>query len=217
MKNIFALIVLAALITSCSKEETSKIKNVDLSSLEEGQKSYYYRYTTSCDNMEDDFEFTGDTLILEVVKVEEELYMKEYVTPNSPLYLDGSWTEEISYSVKNAGSGLIMPDHWNSALFFFYSNDTLRLGMNHDVNLIQDGCKMLLEDEPFIGNDIGNISHFKVGPVQYNDLTAVSCEPLENLDAYLIHDENRLYGSHVILFDWGNVGKEVVSGWKLDD
>jgi hypothetical protein len=217
MKYISYFFAFVILMPSCSKDDSSNLntENIDLSELKAGQKAEYHRYTTSCADINGDFKFTGDTLIVEVIEQNDELFLKEYVTANSPLYLDGSFDTDVIYPVKNAGQGVIMPERWNSALFFFYANDTLRLHMDSNVHLIQEQCKMMLDDEPFIGNDIGEISSFQIGPVKYNDLTVVSCEPLEHLDAYLIHDDNRLYGSHVIIFDFFNGGGEMVSGWKL--
>ena len=199
MKNLLYLFAFSLIVSSCGKNEDFEFEDekINLSNLKEGQKSIYYRYMTSCENLTKDFEYTGDTLIVEVISQNQNLYFKEYVTPNSPLYLNGSFVTEVIYPVKNVGQGVVMPERWNSALFFFYANDTLRLGMNPNVNLVQEKCKMFVNGDPFIGNDIGEISKFQIGPIIYRNLTVVSCEPLENLDAYLLHDDDQLYGSHM--------------------
>lgn len=211
---------LVILASSCSEEQDCCVplpidpSKVNLSSPEIGQKTTYWRYTTTCADVNGDFQYTGDKLILEVVNVNDQLSFQESLTEDSPMYQAGAFQEPIQYPVTVTDGKLIMPERWESALFFFYANDVLTLEPNHDVILQQDACKLLQNTDPFIGNDIGILPAFKVGPLENEGKTAVSCEPFFNLDAYLIYDAIQLNMSHVITF--GNApNEEVVSGWVL--
>ncbi|MCB0676336.1 MAG: hypothetical protein KDC30_06610, partial [Saprospiraceae bacterium] len=127
-----------------SKEE------VDLTTLKVGQRSLFVRYTTTCENLEADFAFTGDTLIWEVVStIEGDLQLKESFTERSPLYLNGA-QEPVIYPVTGDGKKVLLPQRELSNLFFFYANDTIFLQPAASVPLQQDACRLMLQSEPFI-------------------------------------------------------------------
>ncbi len=218
---LFSFLLLSLfLITACNKDEdpqpSTPDNTINFSDLREGQSTTYIRYTTKCDSLDQLFEYSGDTLILEVIKRNDSLFFVESVTPESPLYLSGAFVNPVEYPVFAYSDRINIPNRFASALFFFYENDDLFVNPQHDVNLIQSDCRLLQDNEPFIGNDIGYVDHFEVGDVKIEEKTAVSCEPLNDLDAYLIYDEKELIVSHVILFE-GLIGPttERVSGWKV--
>ena len=219
--NILLLIGILAFTFSCStKKEDPFLPEpdnlVNFSDLREGQQTTYIRYTTKCDSLEDLFQYTGDTLILEVVSRNDSLFFKETVTVYSPLYLNGQFTEPVEYPVTLLEDKIYIPERFSSALFFFYENDYIYLKPQHDVDLVQEGCRLMQEGQPFIGNDIGALTSFEIGNIKVNDKTSISCEPLEDLDAYLIYDNEHLEVSHVIILE-GFLGsvEERVLGWKM--
>lgn len=182
-------------------------EKVDFSHPEVGQKSRFIRYESTCDDLTGNFNFTLDTLMLEVVEVQGHISLQESLTPESPMFKAGQFPEPIVYPLTSAGDYALIPERWSSALFFFYGNDTLRLNVSHDVQLVQDACKMMLENQPFIGDEIGFIKKFEVGPIKQEDKTAVSCVPvIIDVEAYLVSDTRNLYLSHTIS---GNA----VNGW----
>lgn len=223
MKQLSLLFFSLILLTwSCSKDDTVNPKPisanaVNFSNLQAGQQSFYKMYTTKCDSLDEEFAFTGDTLVLEVVEGEASLQLREYFTEKSPRYLSGANTETIEYPVKSEGTNAILPQRENSFLFFFYANDTLRLQPEQRVDLVQQDCKLHLEGNPFIGNDIGNVATFTIGDITVRDKISASCEPFFDLDAYLIYDENQLSMSHVIHeeYFWDDLISTRIQGWVL--
>lgn len=221
--NIFCTLLFFGLLftTACvSKDEEPQPSDpdtgVNFSNLQEGQKSRYVRYTSKCDSLGQLFEYTRDTLILELIQRNDSLFFVESVTPRSPLFLDGSFVNPVEYPVTGFADRINIPQRFASALFFFYENDDLFLKPQHDTDLIQSDCRLLQDSEPFIGNDIGYLDRFEVGSIKITDKTAVSCEPLTEVDAYLIYDENKLLLSHVVVLE-GFLGweEERVFGWEL--
>lgn len=223
MKQLSLLLFSLILLTlSCSKEEEIKPKTIpanaiNFANLQAGQQSFYQMYTTKCDSLDEEFSFTGDTLVLEVIEGEASLQMREYFTENSPHYLSGANTETVEYPVKSDGTNAILPQRDNSLLFFFYANDTLRLQPEQRVDLVQQDCKLHLAGEPFIGNDIGNIDNFTIGDITLRDKISASCEPFFDLDAYLIYDANQLSMSHVVYeeYFWDVLIATRIEGWIL--
>ena len=84
------VIITLLALPSCKKEEvekpagTSTFSPVNFQQLAPGQKTYYRGYSSSCDNVDDDFMWTDDVLVLEVVKENDTLFFKEYYTSDSP-------------------------------------------------------------------------------------------------------------------------------------
>lgn len=217
-------LTVVTLLFACSKSdelpdptpEPSK-EEVDLTTLKVGQRSLFVRYTTTCENLEADFAFTGDTLIWEVVStIEGDLQLKESFTERSPLYLNGA-QEPVIYPVTGDGKKVLLPQRELSNLFFFYANDTIFLQPAASVPLQQDACRLMLQSEPFIGNDIGVVPTFELGPLRQEDQLAVSCvPPIFDVEAYLVYDEHRLRMSHVIT-NGCCTAPSTVNGWvRLD-
>ena len=212
--SIFTILLSACMtIISCSQEEEIIRQvpdgNVDLSHLADGQQSMYLRYSTTCSTLSADFKFTGDTLILETILTDEGFKLKESLTAGSPSYTGTS----SMFSILKENDDVLIPDRSSSALFFFYGNDTIHLNPAGKVSLRQSNCKLMLSGQTFVGDEIGQIESFTIGPVKQIDKTAVSCIPLIfQLDAYLIYDEKHLYMSHTV----STADQSTVSGWVLN-
>ena len=217
MRRIGMLIFLGITFMACEEDNPFvdpiiSEGNIELSHLQVGQKSMYLRYSTNCDRLNEDFEYTGDSLILEVVEIDNQLYLQESFSMGSPLFASN---EPVVYPITSQESRVLIPERWNSALFFFYANDTLHLNPQHDIVLRQTACTLTGNFSPFIGNDIGFVKSFKIGPLRQVDKTVVSCEPLIfNLDGYLLYNEDHLYQTHAVIND--AVGANI-SGWVLKD
>lgn len=211
--------MMVLLFTACNEDDTAEVVPsfpthlVNFSDLQVGQKTIYRRYESTCTDLNGDFTWTGDTLIAEVIETDNVLQLKEYFTPNSPMYINGM-TEPIIHPITSDGAIVEIPDRALSQLFFFYGSDSIHLAPQQQVDLAQNSCRLNQGNEAFIGNDIGQLNSFKIGTeVDYTDKIAVSCVPgFWNVDAYLIYDENQLYASHVIAT--GTFGEQVL-GWSL--
>ncbi len=172
---------------------------VDLGNPQVGQKTYFQGFITLCESLEEDFEYTGDTLILEVFERENEYFFGEYFTPHSGTYLDSQVHDTTYYPFKVAESFILLPERSRSTLFFFYGNDTLRLNPPSRAALVQEDCYLQLEGEVFDGDEIGKVRKIELGEIKINDKTAVSCIPLIfDLDAYLVYDSKELHLSYSI-------------------
>jgi hypothetical protein len=207
-------ILFSLILVACHSDETfteiiAGEGNINLANLEEGQKSKYLRYQSTCGSSE--LQFTGDTLLVEAVIMGEKVYLKESLTLGSPANVGGYRL----FEVKRNGHDVLIPERDGSFLFYFYGNDTLHLQPSWKVDLIQQGCRMILNGENFIGNEIGRIPDFRIGNIRQVDKTVVSCVPIFfAIDAYLIYDENYLYMSHTVTNDLGDA---FVSGWVISD
>ena len=189
-------------LLACKKDEQPKPTSngnynpVVLSDLTPGQNTTYRAYTTTCGNLNGDFRFTGDLLVLEVLEVDDTLYFKEYYTEDSPSAAGGF---EYMHPVIVEDDYLLIKERWGSQLFYFYGNDTVFLNPDEQVVLEQSGCQLMQAGTPFIGNDIGHLSDFSFGGVHIEDRTAVSCVPMMfGLEAYLFYNDQELTASHTI-------------------
>ncbi|MEZ4776485.1 MAG: hypothetical protein R3D00_25135 [Bacteroidia bacterium] len=212
--SLFALLTFAACKVAPVVPDPAENKDaVNFAAPAVGQKSLFLHYTTTCQQLNKDFVFTGDTLILEVIEKSGQIHLRESLTPTSPMYVSGAFQQPIEYSLTSAGDYALIPDRWNSALFYFYGNDTLRLNYPTDVTLVQNDCKLMLSGDPFIGDEVGFVKSFAFGDIRQTDKTVVSCIPVMlQLDAYLISDARHLYMSHTVIDDMGpNHAK--VQGW----
>lgn len=222
--NLLFIVFLLGL-NACSKKELPIIdpnpideKLINLSNLKDGQKSIYIKYETTCENRQTDFVYTGDTLIVEVVETDSGMVLQESYTIHSPLYSlhDDNQNPKI-IPVESKDKMLLLPERWTSNLFYFYGNDTLQVDPTHSTIIKQDGCYLMQEENPFIGNDIAWLDRLEVGDIVQENKTAVSCVPFFELDAYLIYDKHQLYQSHAISFVTlnGEVLEDLTSGWIL--
>lgn len=220
------LILSLALITlACTKEpiESSRVitepvleGNVNLAAPAVGQKSLFLRYYTQCEDLDGLFEYTGDTLQVEVIEESGQMLIRETFTEFSTSMLNGGIVEPLSYPISCDGKKVLIPEREQSHLFFFYGNDTIRLETNMDVDLAQRDCKLFDSNDVFIGDDIGYLETFQLGSMEQKSKIAVSCVPVITLDAYLIYDKQQLHVSHVIYTSnfMGNISQSI-QGWEL--
>ncbi len=224
--NNFLLICAIVFFNTCAKDNDPVIEDpiipipenaVNLSDLKTGQQSMFMGYTSTCDSLEEKFEYTRDTLVVEVVEQGGELFLKEYFTEHSPISMDTlTPNDPVYYPIHGIENNVLIPERTQSSLFFFYGNDTIRLNRQHDVNLVQDGCKLMVDSNPFIGDEIGVVNDFKFGEVSVTNKTVVSCVPMVDIDAYLIYNDEQLFLSHTVTIVefMGNI-EEYISGWEL--
>lgn len=223
IKNLFFFSCLI-LLFSCNKEDQivapnpiEKDTGITLTNLQVGQTSTYIRYTTTCENEESDFQYTGDSLVVTVIEKDGQLYLEERITDGSPMLQDDGVEQIFTHIVHGDGQRIMIPERGTSQLFYFFGNDTLPVLAEVNVDLKQNGCQLFLNENPFIGNEIGKIEQFKVGDIIQTDKRSVSCIPMFTIDAYLIYDNRRLYQSHTIHFEtfWDEVLSDVIIGWVL--
>lgn len=222
--TIFSILCCSILLLACEKTPLDppnfKENAVQLSNLKVGQLSQYVRYTTNCSEMESDFEWSRDTLNLRVIEKNDQLYFEESLTPHSPMFLSGAFVTPITYPVASKNGRLLIPERENSALFFFYGADEMQLekAPAFFLNpLKQESCRMMLKGEVFVGDEIGIIDDFTVGPLNLQNKIAVSCVPIfVGVEAYLAYDSYQLYLSHAITIDEFNGTRfEFIQGWYL--
>lgn len=225
MKNYcYHLIAICFLASSCEKAEVVpgpfKEGAVHFKDLKAGQESKFVRYTLNCNDFEESFQWTGDTLVLKVIEEGKELYFQESLTPGSPMYLQGGDINPVTYPIERQVDQLYLPQREDSKLFYFYGSDYLVLKkepstlLNH---LEQDNCYMNLKGEAFIGDEIGIIDQFEIGTFKVENKMAVSCIPIYlGIDAYLSYDLDQLYLSHVIhKSEFNGQRTDSVEGWFL--
>lgn len=224
MKN-YLILGLVVLTLACSKDDiqgpiviTEPVPegSINWAAPEAGQRSLFFNYTTQCDDLDGAFEFIGDTLVVEVIEENGQQLLKEQMTEHSISVINGNPNDPIVYPITCDGEKVLIPERENSALFFFYGNDTLRLTTPMDVSLQQQDCKLFHNDNLFIGDDIGFVESFQMGEVEKKSKVAVSCVPIVNVDAYLIYDRQQLHVSHVIYTStfMGDVTYSI-QGWML--
>lgn len=184
---------------------------VDFADPQDGQKTMYLNYTSTCESLDGDFEFTGDTLILEVLQSNKATVLMEYFTPNS---ISGRF-DTIYHQIESHGTFALLPERTKSSLFYFYGNDTLRLQPNNHQKVKQDGCRLVIGGKNFEENEIGYLETVTIGDFTIEDKTVVSCIPMPLfLDGYLAYDANHLYLAHTASASEFNGNQDsFVSGW----
>lgn len=220
--NAQLFILMTVLVTiSCSKDDfPSPIVNdnaVILTDLQIGQTSTYIRYTHSCSDESVDFAYTGDTLLLSVIDQNGQLYFEERITDHSPMAANVSVAQIVRHPVFGDREKVLIPERFNSKLFFFFGNDTIPVMEQHSALLKQEGCLLYQTDTPFVGNDIGKLDQFVIGDIVQKDKRTVSCVPIVDLDAYLIYDDYQLFQSHTIVRQefFGQTVAIDIQGWVL--
>lgn len=215
MKKLLLLFCSFSLLFVACNEDESSVESIingsiNLSDLKAGQSSQFISYNSQCDYLSDSFSLTGDTLIVEVIEEYNVLKFKESFTEYSPTYLSGM-TEPVIHSVLAYENFVLIPERFNSNLFFFYGNDTIHIKNFTPKEMVQNSCKIDYDGSTFIGDEIGKVDKFTVGDFEHQEKTVVSCLPMWfDFDAYLIYDEEQLLMSHTI-----NRMNNVVSGWTI--
>lgn len=184
---------------------------VDFADPQNGQKTMYLNYTSTCESLDGDFEFVGDTLILEVLKSNKATVLMEYFTP----YSTSGRVDTVYHEIESHGTFALLPERIKSSLFSFYGNDTLRLQPDNHQKVKQDGCRLSIKGENFEENEIGFLKSVTIGDVTIEDKTVVSCIPMPLfLDGYLAYDRNHLYLAHTASANEFNGSQtSFVSGW----
>jgi hypothetical protein len=212
LRNLSALSLVLIIVWACDDTVPSLINEhpLNFSQPQVGQKAYFQRYTSTCGNMTLDFEFTGDTLEVALTEVDGQFYLEERFTSGSPLFNAGN-TNAVPHKIEFKDDFALIPERTVSALFYFYGNDTIWLNPTQKENMTQNTCRIDFAGQTFVGEEIGNISNFQIGPVKEQNKTVVSCVPNWNIvqfDAYLIYDESVLSISHVVRDDG------LIQGWS---
>ena len=98
---LITLLCFTLFILACEKTAIDpphfKENAVQLSNLKAGQLSQFLRYTTNCNEMESNFEWSQDTLNLRVIEKNDQLYFEESLTPHSPMFLSGAFVAVEAY------------------------------------------------------------------------------------------------------------------------
>lgn len=168
---------------------------VNFSDPQDGQKTVYLRYESTCERLDKEFTYTGDTLIVEVMKTERATVLMEYYTPGSPSFeflADTAFHEIFSH-----GDFVLLPEREKSAIFWFYGNDTLRLEPKRHEKIQQAGCELVVDGRNFLETEVGHLTSFEMGSIRIEDKSVVSCIPMViAANAYLFHDAYHVYMSH---------------------
>lgn len=219
MKNLAMLMLVLSLVwTACSKKDDNILpvpdaSKINLSDLRIGQKSTYVGYEMTCSDTPI-LTYTGDTLNVEVIEKDGNLFLRETFTKHSPMiaiHPDGT-----TYSVSANSDFLLLKDRAGSRLFYFYANDTLHIDPAHSTDVHQVGCMLNKGADPFIGNDIAYLERLEMDGIVQEKKTVVSCEPYFELDGYLIYDNYQLQQSHTVFFDTiGSIEHGTATGWVL--
>jgi hypothetical protein len=222
MKKLLLICCCFSVLFACNEDEPKVepiepitpivYKKINLSNLEVGQRSQFINYTSNCNDLNGAFTLVGDTIIVEVISENGELKFKEYFTEYSPSYLNGS-VNPIIHKVIPHDNFILIPERFNSNLFFFYGNDTIHIKNMSQENMVQNNCRIDYNGSTFIGAEIGKIDIFTVGDLEYQEKTVVSCLPIWfDFDAYLIYDQDELFMSHAV-----NRSDNSISGWTILD
>ena len=194
-KTKILTLVFSIILLSCSEDKISSNfivdsnHGLDLKNIEVGNKSTYVMYSSECGS---NFQFTGDTLLVEITENIEGIFMTETFTDGS--ILEGS----RSHKIEPHNDYLLVPNRGNSNLLFFYGNDTIFLEREPSVALHQEDCQLFTSSSQFVGDEIGQVERFTVGPIIIEDRKSISCVPMVfDLDAYIFYDD-RLSAIHTI-------------------
>lgn len=214
MKNfIYILAVSVFTMTACEKEINEQLKEgaVNLSKLEKGQVSKFVGFQSICGES-NKFEYTGDTLIMEVKEINDDLFLSEYLSPFSK----NKAHDIISLSaVRQMDNGIELTNRINSKFFNFYGSDTLKLDDAMAVSMKQKNCIVEVDNETFRGDQMGKISSFTIGDIQVKNKIIVSCIPFIEVDGYLLYDKNQLFLNYALYTSTFNgVSTNTITGWK---
>ena len=214
MKNlIYIFAVSVFMLAACEKEINEQVTEgaVNLSKLETGQISRYIGFQSICGE-NDKFEYTGDTLIMEVKDVNGDLFLAEYLSPFSK----NKEHDFISLTaVRQMNNGIEFTNRINSKFFNFYGSDTLKLDDAMAVSMKKKNCIVEFDNETFRGDQMGKISSFQIGDIQVKNKIIVSCVPIIEVDGYLLYDQNQLYLNYALYTSTFNgVSSNTITGWK---
>lgn len=195
MKYISLLICSLIFLIACSDDNTSSFitvnssAGINLQNLESGSKSKYVLYQSNCS---EGFEFTGDTLVVEITSKNDSLFLNESYTEGS------SRNRSVQHAVFPKDGYVLIPQRFSSEFLFFYGNDTIFLDKPATVQLVQNGCQLMENTSPFIGNSIGLVHEFQFGSMRVSDAKSISCVPGSfDLEAYIFYTDH-LNAVHIV-------------------
>jgi len=212
MKTQILLLTGTIILLSCAKKDydTQPLPDADnrvnLASLAVGQHSIYLHFSGECSM--DNAAFTSDSMRLEVLQGENGFIFKESFTAGSPNF---GGIDPIEYAVYEEGDYILIPERFNSRLFFFYGNDSIWKNPLVEVELNKVGCLMYHPNgELFVGDEIGHIDHLDLGMETKNDLLVISCVPFFTMDAYIGYTPA---GFEVSYIQTGPMDQPMIEGW----
>lgn len=179
--------IVSILLWSCSDDvpapvlDIDSFAGIDLRNPQAGDEAIYLRYESRCDR---GFAFTGDTLRITVIERNDSLFLKEY------MLLEGDMIHSAEHVIIPRDGYVLIPQRWGSAMLFFYGNDTIFLDRAPNTTLVQQGCRLYEEGEPFIGESIGTVEEFQFGEYRLEEKKGISCIPsFFEIDAYIFYDD----------------------------
>ncbi|MEQ9402895.1 MAG: hypothetical protein RIM99_04865 [Cyclobacteriaceae bacterium] len=195
---IRTLLLFASTLTilfGCSEESAGPFIDVnpdagiDLQNIQSGNSASYVLYDSQCDQ---NFQFTGDTLVISVIEKNDSLFLREQ-------YTEGSYRERtIEHVIIPKNGYVLIPDRFSSEFLFFYGNDTIFLDRPATVDLVQNGCQLMENGDTFIGDAIGSIDKFEFGTMRIINKKGISCVPGNfEIDAYIFYSDH-LSAVHII-------------------
>jgi hypothetical protein len=212
----FCLLITLIGLMSCAKDDAPIIPDpepsaeLNLKNLSEGQTASYVRLDGIC-GFDDMFNYTQDTLILEIIDQDGDLYFQESFTEGSPLYEFNP--DPVAYPVIKEQDMILIPERDRSTLFFFYGNDTIKTAPQHEITLVQESCQQLADGEPFRGDLIAYLPTFDLHDISLREQTVVSCVPIIiDLEAFLCYKDGRLNLSYTLSSGFPGI---TFQGWKL--
>ncbi len=211
-KTITFFFCVVILLFSCDDEVPESIVTIDsemginLRSLQAGDVSKYVLYESSCDG---DFRFTGDTLEVSIYEKNDTLLVREKYTPGSNREI------EAEHAIIPKDGYVLIPQRFNSQFLFFYGNDTIFLDRLTNSELKQNGCRLFIDGEAFIGEEIGSVDQFSFGNFEIYNRRGVSCVPtIWEMEAYIFY-EDHLNLVHT-LYRWLKK-KQSLALWQSND
>lgn len=214
--GLIALTIIGFSFTSCDKDPqvAPNPHQINFQAPVVGQENYYLRYSGLCGELIP----TGDTLILRISEFNgTDLTLEEIFTKGSPSYYQQAYVYPAKWS---ADMIEIHADfRQNSAIFFFYGSDFLKLTQSSSKPMTQNNCVVWDGQSDFTGDDIGTVEAFQVGAQGYYDKKIVSCVPtILDLDAYLLYDKNNIFSSFTSsIGGWEPLEDPYVSAYALID
>ncbi len=210
--SLLLLVLLAACSALELPEKESRPGAVDFSQPQTDQLSRYRIYSTTCNKLDEDFEWTGDTLLLWWEQQDDRWYLAEALSQGSP---NKGWQlDTFRQEVRFHADYCLLPQRFGSRLFGFYGNDTLWLQKPIDARVKQNDCRIDIGGEQFIGEELGLLPDFRIGEVEVKEVMAVSCVPnMFSVSGYLLYDSRYLQVSHWVAEDLA--GSETVNGLFL--
>ncbi len=205
------LLICVLSFSACKKDNDGRDPalpdKINFTALEVGQQTTYIPVYPICSDffnvgMDSMFSLTIDTVVVTVTSANGNRFVfSEVVFPTVDSRIEKS---EQLYEVRSESDFILIPERDSSRLFWFYANDTIHLRPQQLTEMKQEECLFYIDDDKFVGNEIGILDKYELEGIAFEDKYIVSClpqtnQPLETIfDGYLIYDEFGLVASHQI-------------------